>query len=104
MAWFPAVPSLVLAPQSEPASPSAGLLWPRAVRQVSPQREALLHFPVALLPCAVVVRPLAVPPPLTVSPRLASPAWAVLPPARSEERRVGKECGSTCRSRWSPYH
>src|SRR3546814_15284430 len=23
---------------------------------------------------------------------------------RSEERRVGKECGSTCRSRWSPYH
>src|SRR3546814_14317003 len=26
--------------------------------------------------------------------------WA----ARSEERRVGKECVSTCRSRWSPYH
>src|SRR3546814_13145127 len=26
-------------------------------------------------------------------------AWA-----RSEERRVGKECVSTCRSRWSPYH
>src|SRR3546814_19772662 len=23
---------------------------------------------------------------------------------RSEERRVGKECGSTCRSRWSPDH
>src|SRR3546814_812205 len=23
---------------------------------------------------------------------------------RSEERRVGDECGSTCRSRWSPYH
>src|SRR3546814_20568396 len=23
---------------------------------------------------------------------------------RSEERRVGKECVSTCRSRWSPYH
>src|SRR3546814_16115762 len=29
-------------------------------------------------------------------------AAAVL--ARSEERRVGKECVSTCRSRWSPYH
>src|SRR3546814_11144850 len=31
------------------------------------------------------------------------PSWtyAVL---RSEERRVGKECVSTCRSRWSPYH
>src|SRR3546814_16709085 len=34
-------------------------------------------------------------------------AVAFLPPfgcaARSEERRVGKECVSTCRSRWSPY-
>src|SRR3546814_2371530 len=26
------------------------------------------------------------------------------PDLRSEERRVGKECVSTCRSRWSPYH
>src|SRR3546814_15624283 len=26
------------------------------------------------------------------------------PIRRSEERRVGKECVSTCRSRWSPYH
>src|SRR3546814_16374772 len=25
-------------------------------------------------------------------------------PSRSEERRVGKECVSTCRSRWSPYY
>src|SRR3546814_19530677 len=25
-------------------------------------------------------------------------------PGRSEERSVGKECVSTCRSRWSPYH
>src|SRR3546814_17113366 len=24
--------------------------------------------------------------------------------ARSDERRVGKECGRKCRSRWSPYH
>src|SRR3546814_11324964 len=34
--------------------------------------------------------------------------WFRPPPdredARSEERRVGKECVSTCRSRWSPYH
>src|SRR3546814_17920081 len=28
----------------------------------------------------------------------------VLGEFRSEERRVGKECVSTCRSRWSPYH
>src|SRR3546814_2601309 len=27
-----------------------------------------------------------------------------MPNGRSEERRVGKECVSTCRSRWSPYH
>src|SRR3546814_15714527 len=26
------------------------------------------------------------------------------PVGRSEERRVGRECVSTCRSRWSPYH
>src|SRR3546814_11539431 len=35
-----------------------------------------------------------------------SGSWS-LPRARSdrsEERRVGKECDSTCRSRWSPYH
>src|SRR3546814_13885475 len=29
------------------------------------------------------------------------PCWRA---RRSEERRVGKECVSTCRSRWSPYH
>ena len=28
----------------------------------------------------------------------------VVPTCRSEERRVGKECAITCRSRWSPYH
>src|SRR3546814_2075070 len=37
------------------------------------------------------------------------PAEPTSPPGptlrgRSEERRVGKECVSTCRSRWSPYH
>src|SRR3546814_5133235 len=37
------------------------------------------------------------------------PGWRrmqglVFRPGRSEERRVGKECVSTCRSRWSPYH
>ena len=48
---------------------------------------------------------------------LALPAFKQLPTAvlclaeevgivadRSEERRVGKECASMCRSRWSPYH
>src|SRR3546814_4642551 len=32
------------------------------------------------------------------------PAHARRRGQRSEERRVGKECVSTCRSRWSPYH
>src|SRR3546814_11240783 len=30
------------------------------------------------------------------------PAQKLPSEARSDERRVGKECGSTCRSRWSP--
>src|SRR3546814_14799804 len=33
--------------------------------------------------------------------RLGGDEFIVL---RSEERRVGKECVSTCRSRWAPYH
>src|SRR3546814_14514654 len=32
------------------------------------------------------------------------PRVIILEKTRSEERRVGKECDSTCRSRWSPYH
>ena len=31
-------------------------------------------------------------------------AMGCLDGARSEERRVGKECNLSCRSRWSPYH
>src|SRR3546814_13700339 len=34
---------------------------------------------------------------------LPAPFLMPLSKARSEERRVGKECVSTCRSRWSPY-
>src|SRR3546814_20189947 len=35
---------------------------------------------------------------------LDRPELALDVPGRSEERRVGKECVSTCRSRWSPEH
>ena len=35
--------------------------------------------------------------------RLVQHGWTY-EAARSEERRVGKECSVTCRSRWSPYH
>src|SRR3546814_20532252 len=37
-----------------------------------------------------------------ITQRIASSRFAL--PQRSEERRVGKECVSTCISRWSPYH
>src|SRR3546814_12329191 len=35
---------------------------------------------------------------------LADIVFVSIGSSRSEERRVGKECVSTCRSRWSPYH
>src|SRR3546814_1331104 len=38
--------------------------------------------------------------PFVVMPQMASNTSGT----RSEERRVGKECVSPCRSRWSPYH
>src|SRR3546814_4695254 len=37
-------------------------------------------------------------------PLPSEPAASMKTGPRSEERRVGKECVSTCRSRWSPYH
>src|SRR3546814_19113371 len=43
-----------------------------------------------------------------VSPTLSRPFMSssvgLMISMRSEERRVGKECVRTCRSRWSPYH
>src|SRR3546814_4102005 len=37
-------------------------------------------------------------------PGMKPDSVTVVDQMRSEERRVGKECVSTCRSRWSPYH
>src|SRR3546814_21054531 len=42
--------------------------------------------------------------PRCVPERCADRVGAAAKGDRSEERRVGKECVSTCRSRWSPYH
>src|SRR3546814_8454597 len=39
-----------------------------------------------------------------VAPGLRFDVGQIAKIPRSEERRVGKECVSTCRSRWSPYH
>src|SRR3546814_18411692 len=41
---------------------------------------------------------------LSASVAMAEEYALALGVTRSEERRVGKECVSTCRSRWSPYH
>src|SRR3546814_20275621 len=46
------------------------------------------------------------PPRYKGGPLAAKPDYAAMltEARRSEERREGKECVSTCRSRWSPYH
>src|SRR3546814_4928588 len=54
-------------------------------------------------PQRLVGAPLA----LTATPSIAAPSIAgqsCAGQSSSEERSVGKECVSTCRSRWSPYH
>src|SRR3546814_17520952 len=38
------------------------------------------------------------------SEKIVATALATIARVRSEERRLGKACVSTCRSRWSPYH
>src|SRR3546814_8721460 len=65
---------------------------------VSAQLRAL-----PLYPCFtdIEVIPLA---PHPNFPQFARPAETHEKPARSEERRVGQECVSPCRSRGSPYH
>src|SRR3546814_18362337 len=73
-----------------PAAASLSRETPRTFRPIC--RESA--FPIfykrkALQPCA------------ESSESSARPRWRT---ARSEERRVGKECVSKCRSRWSPYH
>src|SRR3546814_18496427 len=48
--------------------------------------------------------PSATPSPAPLSPDAAHTVTPITAAARSEERRAGKECVRTCRSRWSPYH
>src|SRR3546814_14733040 len=68
----------------------------------APRRDSLVGGVIYALAAVVALWPYIlwnVPVALVVS--LVSAGVAV---ARSEERRVGKECVSTCRSRWSPSH
>src|SRR3546814_15636064 len=107
-------------------------IWPVKVRSVAPLVTSIVREPppftnvkprslVALAPvyCSVppstmrlddaaddAPRPLATPPsPMLLTRnvpfvRFVAPVWLL----RSEDRRVGKGCVSTCRCRWSPYH
>src|SRR3546814_11549887 len=69
--------------------------WPGNVRELRNfvERASVLHGGETLgaEDVAMLLNPTA-----AFAPRYAVP--------RSEERRVGKECVSPCRSRWSPYH
>src|SRR3546814_12489715 len=70
---------------------------PQTLPGIIEQLRAIASCP----PCAAVVR---VPSSDPVAIRQILDLGATTLMVRSEERRVGKECVSTCRSRWSPYH
>src|SRR3546814_19777960 len=76
--WLPAAPAILLAPDAPPPAGIAALrhqlVAGRNAEFLQSQRE------------------------------LATAASGFSGYERSEERRVGKEWGSTCRSRWAPYH
>src|SRR3546814_13746625 len=52
---------------------------------------------------AALARPAAPPEPIRAANVILANSLRNKEPTRSDERRVGKECVSTCRSRWSPY-
>src|SRR3546814_15105789 len=83
----------------------AGRIVSTAARQPSP--FAVVNYVVLV---ALVVAALIFVKAILISALIGIGIGVILAPAlqhlqhRSEERRVGKECVSTCRSRWSPYH
>src|SRR3546814_6471553 len=66
----------------------------------------IFHFSQKRLPRAIKISDHTIfrPSLQTVWNRFGTLCQNLLAESRSEERRVGKECVSTCRSRWSPYH
>src|SRR3546814_13237233 len=76
-------------------SPGAGL-WPTPPPLFRTQGHPHPAFRLARRPTSERQSPLSGKPAIRVRRGLEA--------FRSEERRVGKECVSTCRSRWSPYH
>src|SRR2546422_1653515 len=101
-------PALMAIWVAAPAFPVAlnvtGLPWSVpdvAVSVFGPAVLPRVQLVTAAMPLALVVceAPVTLPPPVPAAKVTATPATG-LAKARSEERRVGKEC----RSRWSPYH
>src|SRR3546814_20333508 len=88
--------ALAYAPFEEALKP----LW---VSNDGANREHLMNLVASSVALARAVgsRTIAV---LVMAAEGVGPAAQLANVTRSEERRVGKECGSTCRSRWSPYH
>src|SRR3546814_12939706 len=85
--------------------------WPRAEAGVEKLREWLAAHPGARMVVIDTLASFRDPDPGRKSAYMADYAVGEMLkpltrefPIRSEERRVGKECVSTCRSRWSPYH
>src|SRR3546814_12164828 len=74
----------------------------------SPDAETATPFrltvPPALASAALPLGPVVVMEPLLTVMVALLPSAKAPTPIRSEERRVGKEWVSTCRSRWSPFH
>src|SRR3546814_11230651 len=93
--------------ENKQESSTRHMQWMLRVRSASQGQPTFVFFPHA------GATPLSVGRLATALPRSVGVAVANLPrggdlddgtPPRSEERRVGKECVSTCRSRWSTYH
>src|SRR3546814_12943583 len=88
---------------SDPANPGGTMTIPLEKAGSHDAGAVQQHCPWGALANAPIVPDLPV---LAAAPPAIEPVPAPVPSLgfRSEERRVGKECVSTCSSRWSPYH
>src|SRR3546814_842196 len=90
--------------QAGPLTPLAAIklpsarLWSKSAPLFEEERHALFSARVAYLPCPLDPHHAGIG---TAFSARYDPVYVL---QRSEERRVGKECVSTCRSRWSPSH
>ena len=118
----PAAPAVIAPVVPAPVALAPVVTAPVALVPVAPVATPVVMAPVVAAPLAAPVVPaleLALAPALTplggpvvvaddATATFVDAATEELSAAvrvgRSEERRVGKECSRTCRSRWSPYH